>query len=262
MQIVSRKPSAWRIRDLTQLSWTWLHQKGRVSEKITYRSSVVIVMFKIYISPQNTLYWQILLWVYLHSLSYSLYLFAFLGGGYLSGAGAQEENLFHCTNYMQHLADPETKFDPTKEWKYWIPEFSCIYSKNVFIIRASEAEGYKFLANPVPMSSLALPAYSNPALTKDKNKLIPVIAENTKHKICCMLSAGLYYGHDSLVLSALGCGAFRNPASHMAQLFKDVLSEGRFANRYKHISFAILDDHNARGDGNFKPFLEVFADCT
>lgn len=184
------------------------------------------------------------------------------GGGYLSGAGAQEENLFRRTNYVQHLADPEKKFDPTREWKYRIPEFSCIYSKNVFIIRASEAEGYKFLANPVPMSFLALPAYPNPTLTKDKKKLIPLIAENTKRKIRCLLSAGLYYGHDSLVLSALGCGAFRNPASHMAQLFKDVLSEGRFANRYKHISFAILDDHNARGDGNFKPFLEVFADCT
>lgn len=200
--------------------------------------------------------------LYLHSLSYSLCLFASLGGGYLSGAGAQEENLFRRTNYVQHLADPEKKFDPSREWKYRIPEFSCIYSKNVFIIRASEAEGYKFLANPVPMSFLALPAYPNPTLTKDKKKLIPLIAENTKRKIRCLLSAGLYYGHDSLVLSALGCGAFRNPASHMAQLFKDVLSEGRFANRYKHISFAILDDHNARGDGNFKPFLEVFADCT
>ena len=200
--------------------------------------------------------------LYLHSFSYSLYLFASLGGGYLSGAGAQEENLFRRTNYVQHLADPEKKFDPSREWKYRIPEFSCIYSKNVFIIRASEADGYKFLANPVPMSFLALPAYPNPTLTKDKKKLIPLIAENTKRKIRCLLSAGLYYGHDSLVLSALGCGAFRNPTSHMAQLFKDVLSEGRFANRYKHISFAILDDHNARGDGNFKPFLEVFADCT
>ena len=74
----------------------------------------------------------------------------------------------------------------------------------MFIIRASEAEGYKFLANPVPMSFLALPAYPNPTLRKDKKKLIPVIAENTKRKIRCLLSAGLYYSHDSLVLSALG----------------------------------------------------------
>ena len=71
----------------------------------------------------------------------------------------------------------------------------------MFIIRASEAEGYKFLANPVPMSFLALPAYPNPTLRKDKKKLIPVIAENTKRKICCLLSAGLYYGQFSQLLA-------------------------------------------------------------
>ena len=73
---------------------------------------------------------------------------------------------------------------------------------------------------------------------------------------CCQLVCIMV---DSLVLLALSHGAFRNPAGHTVQLFKDVLSEGKFANRYKLISFAILDDHNARGDGNFKPFLEVFA---
>lgn len=166
--------------------------------------------------------------------------------------------MFRRTNYVQHLADPEKEFDPKRKWTYRIPEFSCIYSTNVFIIRASEAEGYTFLANPVPMSFLALPAYPNPTRTKDKERLIPMVAENTKRKIRCMLSTGLYHGHDSLVLSALGCGAFRNPARHMAQLFKEVLSEEELVNRYKHISFAILNDHNARREGNYQPFLEVF----
>ena len=73
-----------------------------------------------------------------------------------------------------------------------------------------------------------------------------------------MLATGLYRGHDSLVLSALGCGAFRNPPHHVAQLFKEVLSEEEFLNKYKHISFAIIDDHNARGQGNYRPFSEVF----
>lgn len=108
------------------------------------------------------------------------------------------------------------------------------------------------------MSFLALSAYCSPSLTKDKQRLIPQIAEKTKRKIRCMLATGLLYGHDSLVLSALGCGAFRNPPLHVAELFKEVLSEEEFVNRYKHISFAILDDHNARGQGNYQPFLEVF----
>lgn len=199
--------------------------------------------------------------VILHSLNENPH-FVLAGGGYLSGAGAQEENLFRRTNYVQHLADPDKEFDPKRKWQYRLPEFSCVYSRNVFIIRASEAEGYAFLANPVPMSFLAIPAYPNPPLTKDKQRLIPNVAEKTKQKIRCMLSTGLHHGHDALVLSALGCGAFRNPPRHMAQLFKEVLFEEEFVNRYKYISFAILDDHNARGEGNYRPFFEVFAESS
>ena len=181
------------------------------------------------------------------------------GGGYLSGAGAQEENLFRRTNYVQHLADPDNEFDPERKWSYRLPEFSCVYSTNVFIIRAAEAEGYAFLRKPIAMSFVALSAYCSPALTKDKQRLIPQVAENTKRKIRCMLATGLYHDHDSLVLSALGCGAFRNPPRHMAELFKEVLEEDEFANKYKHISFAIIDDHNARREGNYQPFKEVFS---
>lgn len=180
------------------------------------------------------------------------------GGGYLSGAGAQEENLFRRTNYVQHLADPRKEFDPERNWTYRLPEIVCVYSTNVFIIRASEAEGYAFLPHPIPMSFLALSAYCNPPLTSNKQKLSPEIAEKTKQKMRCMFATGLLYGHDSLVLSALGCGAFRNPPCHMAQLFKEVLLEKEFVNRYKLISFAIIDDHNAKGKGNYQPFVEVF----
>ena len=182
------------------------------------------------------------------------------GGGYLNGAGAQEENLFRRTNYVQHLADPGKKFDPDRPWSYRIPEFCSIYSTNVQIFRASEAEGYAFLPEPVPMSLLALSAYPSPKLTSDKQQLVPPVAEAMKKKIRIMLTAGLCYGHDSLVLSALGCGAFRNPPGHVAQLFKSVLEEAQFKDTYRHISFAILDDHNARGEGNFKPFFSVFGD--
>ncbi|KAK3701812.1 hypothetical protein QZH41_016337 [Actinostola sp. cb2023] len=182
------------------------------------------------------------------------------GGGYLSGAGAQEENLFRRTNYVQHLADPDKLFDRKRKWQYRLPEYGCVYSTNVQIFRASEAQGYAFLPKPVGMSFLAVPAYPSPPcrVSKGEKELIPVFVEKVKLKIRIMLSVGLDQGHDSLVLSAWGCGAFRNPPKHIARLFKDVLMEPTFINRYRHISFAIIDDHNARGAGNFQPFLDVF----
>ena len=57
---------------------------------------------------------------------------------------------------------------------------------------------------------------------------------------------GLLHYHDSLVLGAFGCGAFRNPPAHITRLFHEVMEEEEFKNKYKLLVFAILDDHNAR----------------
>lgn len=176
----------------------------------------------------------------------------------MSGAGAQEENLFRRSNYVQHLADPNKEFDPKRKPFYRLPEFACVYSTNVLVFRASEAKGYAFLPEPVPFSFLAVAAYPNPKLTPNKQELIPEVAEKAKRKLRNMLAVALIHGHDSLVLSAWGCGAFRNPPSHVAKLFREVLSERTFVHRFKHISFAIIDDHNARGEGNYKAFADVF----
>jgi uncharacterized protein (TIGR02452 family) len=63
-------------------------------------------------------------------------------------------------------------------------------------------------------------------------------------------------------LSAFGCGAFKNPPHHMAQIFKEVLAEPDFVTRFKTVVFAIIDDHNAwkshNPEGNLIPFQQVF----
>ena len=71
-------------------------------------------LFSMKLNPVNVFlsYTHVGASLYLHSLSYSLCLFAFLGGGYLSGAGAQDENLYRRTDYVQHLADPEKNLIP------------------------------------------------------------------------------------------------------------------------------------------------------
>ena len=87
--------------------------------------------------------------------------------------------------------------------------------------------------------------------------------EPIKNKIRTIFRIGLVHGHDSLVLGALGCGAFRNPPRHVARLFHEVMDEPEFKNKYRRVVFAILDDHNAHQrhnpEGNFKPFAEEFA---
>jgi len=68
-------------------------------------------------------------------------------------------------------------------------------------------------------------------------------------------------GHDSIVLSAFGCGAYGNPPKHMAELFREVICT-QYSGAFKHIVFAIIDDHNTGQDhnpvGNLSEFASVF----
>ena len=45
----------------------------------------------------------------------------------------------------------------------------------------------------------------------------------------------------------------------MAELFRDELAAPEFRAAFDRVVFAIVDDHNARGEGNLRPFREVFA---
>ena len=81
----------------------------------------------------------------------------------------------------------------------------------------------------------------------------------TRNKIRTIFRIGLLYGHDSLVLGAFGCGAFRNPPEEMARLFHEVMEEPEFKDRYRLITFSIIDDHNAR-NANLAAFRAELSD--
>jgi uncharacterized protein (TIGR02452 family) len=182
------------------------------------------------------------------------------GGGYKGGAGAQEENLFRRSNYYQILEDPD-KFDKDRTWKYPLDEFSAVYSPSVTVFRESEGEGYRFLPYPIDISFIAMPAYNSPTIID--NQLTEKYAENTKQKMRIIFHIALVNGHDSLVLSAMGCGAFKNPPRHIALLFKEVMEEEAFSGKFKYLVFAIIDDGNTgkahNPQGNIVPFLDVFS---
>ena len=72
------------------------------------------------------------------------------GGGYMDGAGAQEENLCRRSSLWQCLADP-FHVDKERKWIYPIPEFGAIYSPKV-----SQLLSYNFVTyNSVTYNSSA-----------------------------------------------------------------------------------------------------------
>lgn len=187
------------------------------------------------------------------------------GGGVINGAGAQEEYLFRCSNYFQSLYQySELSFMYGIEHadsKYPLDRnFGGVYSPDVTVFRGPEEEGYPLIDEPWKVNMIAVPAMSRPRLVSvgGQQHIAPDLIEGVKNKMRTILRIAYMNRQDTLVLGALGCGAFHNPPRHVAQLFKEVIDEDEFKGIFKHIFFAIKEDHNSKGEGNFKPFADVF----
>jgi len=187
------------------------------------------------------------------------------GGGVLQGCGAQEEYLFRCSDYYRslyrysYLAN-EYGIEQARDCYPMDRDFGGIFSRNVTIFRGSEKSGYPLLEKPWKANFIAVAALNRPDVESEDGvlRLTPPMIHATKNKIRTMLRIAAINNQPNLVLGAFGCGAFRNPPAHMAELFAEILEEEEFKGAFKRVFFSIIEDHNSRGDGNFLPFARVF----
>ena len=189
------------------------------------------------------------------------------GGGVRKGSRAQEENLCRRTNLFESIfrfIDTLSKEYglPLEDKQYPLPSpYGAIYSPVITVFRESDNKRYAFMDEPFVIDVITIAALKNPPF--DSNGHLTDWAKNvTKEKIRTMLNLALFWENNSIVLGAFGCGAFANPPEDVALLFKEVLSEPKYCDKFEKIVFAVLDDgnshraHNPRG--NYLPFAEVF----
>ena len=187
------------------------------------------------------------------------------GGGVIRGASAQEENLFRRSNLfksMYQFAKYAEEYGLQHSDKQYPLDnnHGGVYTPNAVVFRGTQAKGYPLLKEPHIISFVAVAGISHPRLIG--NELAPEEIIITKNKIRTIFRIALKHGHDSIVLGALGCGAFCNPPAHIARLFHEVMEEAEFKNHFKMLLFAIIEDHNSRRrhnpDGNLIPFMREF----
>ena len=79
-----------------------------------------------------------------------------------------------------------------------------------------------------------------------------------KAKIGAIVHTAVKSGCDTVILSAFGCGAFGNPPTAVARMFREELEKAPI----RQVIFCILNDHNSRKhhnwEGNVLPFENEF----
>lgn len=167
------------------------------------------------------------------------------GGSVGYGFGAQEENLFRRSTYYKTLLQ---SFYPLKDT-------DLVYSPKVLFFRDDENSGYKFSEKPFECACVACPALKDPYKNDEGSLKYEGDVEMMINKVRTLLFTAMKHGHDSLVLSAHGCGAWRCPPVDIATIYKHVLEE--FNGCFKLVVFAILNSHYLSPGKNYKIFKEI-----
>jgi uncharacterized protein (TIGR02452 family) len=172
------------------------------------------------------------------------------GGGFLSGARAQEESLARASGlYAMLLGDPmydhhRARKDPM--YTTWV-----IYSPDVPVFRLDEGQ---LLEEPYLCSFLTSPAVNVGAL-RHRDRRGDEIRRVMQERVERVLGVAASHGHEVLVLGAWGCGVFRNDPQEIAELFQAALA-GPFRGAFTHVVFAVLD---STAEQRFVgPFEQVF----
>lgn len=164
------------------------------------------------------------------------------GGVVTQGSGAQEENIFRRSN-----------IELTLDYKvlYPIQPDEVIYSPDVTIYRENEKKDYRFMENPRKLCIVSCPAIRHPVL--ENGKLKEKERSMMIKKIDTIFDIAKHFKHEVVVLSAHGCGAWKNPPECIAELYKERI---KFYN-FKKIYFAIIENPLMK-DKNYNIFKKVF----
>ena len=185
----------------------------------------------------------------------------FPGGCVATGSGAQEEALFRRTNLCRSLSMRD----------YPIRDDEAVYAPRIEVFRRGERHATDPFGLLPPeerrvLDFVACPALRHPMLTPE-GRLADADAARLAVKVELVLQLAHRHGHDGVVLGAMGCGAWKCPPDHVAEVMADVLSRfcARVPGAFRRVDFAILRGAEAGyitllGDGrrdNFDAFLAL-----
>jgi uncharacterized protein (TIGR02452 family) len=177
------------------------------------------------------------------------------GGAVASGSVAQEENLFRRSNYFKSLLQSYYPLNPAGT--------DVVFSPQICFFKDNEECHYQDLPAGTMVDCIACPAIRNPQIAQDPQTMAYRFQDATqrnlmKEKARMIFKTGYLYGHDVLVLSAHGCGAWGGPTHDIAEIYRELVEE--YQGCFRAIIFAILGNQILAGlpVSNLDIFAETF----
>lgn len=158
-----------------------------------------------------------------------------VGGGFLGGARAQEEDLCRASALYRCLEPQWEYYDANRAHPDALYTDHLIASPRVpFFLDRAEGR-----VNPYLLSVITAPAPNTRAELAKRPEVLPRIQETFRRRAAMVLAVASDQGHGVLVLGAWGCGAFGGDPRTAAAAFEEALT-GAFAGAFSRIVFAIL----------------------
>lgn len=171
------------------------------------------------------------------------------GGGFLTGAKSQEEDLARCSALYECLIPHTRYYKANQASGSMLYTDYMIYSPEVPFFRD---ERLNLLDRPFFTGIITAPAPNAGEFLKREPDKEAEIEVTLKRRAGMVLSLAAQEGHRTLVLGAWGCGVFRNDPTQVARAFAEWLNHPGFAGAFDLIVFGIYER-----DPN-RPILETF----
>ena len=159
------------------------------------------------------------------------------GGGFLSGAQAQEESLARSSALVESQLRAMDFYEMHRKLPSLLYSDAVILSPDCPIFRDDAGQ---LLERPHQVAFLTCAAPNAGATADNRPHELSAIPETIRRRSECVLAVAAANGYRRLVLGAWGCGVFRNEPRRVAEAFAEHL-HGAWAGRFERVVFSVLD---------------------
>ncbi len=177
------------------------------------------------------------------------------GGGFETGAQAQEESLARSSGLIESLRRCSRFYDNHRRQRSLLYSDSVIYSPDCPVFRTDDGQ---LLPEPYAVDMLTCAAPNAGAIRREQPGDEARIEPAFRERVAKVLGVAATQGCQGLVLGAWGCGVFGNDPVMVARLFHQHLGpDGVFARRFARVVFAVFDTSQERA--SYRAFDRAFS---